>query len=178
MPRKAQPWKVRFWLKIDKNGPVPSYRPELGPCWIWTGTLFPVTGYGGLKINGRMVGAHCLSYKIHKGRIPKGKEIDHLCRVRKCVNPDHLEAVTHKVNTLRGFGPAAVNARKTHCPQGHPLAGYNALILKVRGKVVGRSCRTCRVKRTRKWVSIPKNHRAHLLRCREYYRKRKEVSNG
>lgn len=66
-----------------------------------------------------------LSYELHKGSIPEGLELDHLCRNPRCVNPDHLEAVTHKENVRRGLSPAALNVRKTHCPMGHPLRDGN-----------------------------------------------------
>lgn len=113
-----------------------------GGCWDW---LEPLTdeGYGrlfwppGNQITKRM--AHTVSYELFKGPIPAGMEPDHLCRQRCCVNPEHLEAVTHKVNVHRGIGPTAINAAKTTCPNGHPLSGENL----VPWAKNGRECRTC-----------------------------------
>lgn len=99
--------------------------PYLGPCWLWQGKV-SAGGYGeaGSKFNGTIM-AHRIMYEWVVGPIPEGLVIDHLCRVRLCVNPAHLEAVTEKENILRGTGPTAIRARKTHCKYGHPLAGAN-----------------------------------------------------
>lgn len=81
-------------------------------CWEWTATV-NVNGYGSTQLGGRKgkrVYAHRLSYEAYKGSIPEGLDLDHLCRNRKCVNPDHLEAVSRKINAHRGDGPRA--ARK------------------------------------------------------------------
>lgn len=111
----------RFWAKVDKNGSIPSFRPDLGPCWLWkTGK-----NYGHFYANGRGGVAHRFSYELHKGPIPEGLTVDHLCRVRRCVNPSHLEVVTRKENVLRGFGTSATNARRTHCIHGHELTEAN-----------------------------------------------------
>lgn len=99
-------------------------------CWIWLGPL----NKKGYPQNAR----HRQMYTLHKGPIPKGLELDHLCRVRCCVNPDHLEPVTTKVNILRGEGNAAINARKTHCIHGHSLE--DAYVNKKKGH---RKCREC-----------------------------------
>jgi hypothetical protein len=109
----------RFWAKTDKNGPVPEYRPELGPCWLWTACISK-KGYGQFGRGKRVDIAHRVSYELEYGPIPDGLGIDHLCRVRHCVRPSHLEAVTSRVNSLRGFSPPARNARVTQCPSGHP----------------------------------------------------------
>ncbi len=108
------------------------------PCWIWLGARGG-HGYGRFKIDGRMVQAHRFSYRMWIGLIPKGLEIDHLCRNPPCVNPDHIEAVSHKENVRRGRAGANW-AAKTHCPKGHPLSGDN-LYVDPRGK---RCCRLCR----------------------------------
>jgi HNH endonuclease len=106
-------------------------------CWLWTGTTSH-GGYGSFRMDGRQQGAHRVAYVLFRGPIPDGLTIDHLCRVPGCVNPDHLEAVTMRENTLRGVSKVAQQARKTHCLRGHPLSGDN---LWVRGGK--RFCRTC-----------------------------------
>ena len=104
-------------------------------CWLWTGRI-DRGGYGRYGENGG--GAHRTSYEWFVGPIPDGLHIDHLCRVRRCVNPDHLEPVTCRENLMRGEGIAVKNARKTHCKYGHPFtpeSTYNE-----RGH---RMCREC-----------------------------------
>jgi len=92
----------RFWRKVDKNGPIPSHRPELGPCWLWTAGK-DEAGYGKFGIGRRMKNkyAHRLSYEWNRVAIPSDKEIDHLCKNKSCVNPAHLEAVRHQTNLAR-----------------------------------------------------------------------------
>jgi hypothetical protein len=94
----------RFWEKVNKNGPIPPDRPDLGPCWIWHGAI--TRGYGtfriGKEVNGTAL-AHRLSYQWLVGPLPDGLELDHLCFVRCCVNPAHLEPVTHSINLERGM---------------------------------------------------------------------------
>ena len=97
-----------------------SPEPNTG-CWLWTGVLRN-TGYGELSFQKKKLLAHRASYEIFIGPIPDGLCLDHLCRQRSCINPDHLEAVSMRTNLLRGVGVGAVNAVKTHCPKGHPLA--------------------------------------------------------
>jgi hypothetical protein len=130
------PLTERFWAKVDKNGQIPVSRPDLGPCWQWTARL--TGGYGRLWCDGKQLLAHTLSYRMLRGEIPNGMDIDHLCRNRGCVNPDHMEPVTERENTLRGIGPSAQNATKTHCKRGHPLDETNT-------KVINRHrvCKTC-----------------------------------
>ena len=124
----AQPLNQRFWRHVNKHGPVPAHRPEIGACWLWVGATFD-SGYGRTcvaesgKIRNKR--AHRLAYEWEYGPIPKGLEPDHLCRVRPCVRPSHQEPVTQKENLLRGESPAAANARKTHCAHGHPFDEHN-----------------------------------------------------
>lgn len=89
---------------------------------------------------GRNWAAHRVSYLWGKGEIPTGLDLDHLCRNRACVNPDHLEAVSRSVNLLRGKTIPAKHASKTHCPQNHEYSTENTYI----GANGSRQCRTCR----------------------------------
>jgi hypothetical protein len=115
-------------------------------CWLWTASLTG-PGYGQFKVHGRLVLAHRFAYELVHGPIPADRELDHLCRVRRCVNPTHLEPVTTRENLLRGQSFAAINARKTHCPAGHPYAGANVW----RESTGARKCRTCKQARQRAW---------------------------
>jgi hypothetical protein len=88
-------------------GPVPMnpltrYIIDDKGCWIWKGST-TATGYGGIKWNGKSTVAHRVVYSLIKGEIPEGLFLDHLCNVKKCVNPDHLEPVTHRENIQRAW---------------------------------------------------------------------------
>jgi hypothetical protein len=112
-------------------------------CWHWTGRVAR-DGYGFLHVGGgRYVLAHRWSYEHHVGPIPEGLTIDHLCRVRHCVNPEHLEPVTQRVNNLRSESEPAKNARKTHCKRGHEFTPENTY----RHRDGRRECGTCKVLR-------------------------------
>ena len=88
--------------------------------------------------------AHVFAYKLLVGVVPGGLELDHLCRVPACVNPAHLEPVTHAENLMRSpVAPTAINARKTHCPQGHPYVAGNTYY-RANGH---RHCKTCTLER-------------------------------
>lgn len=105
------------------------------PCLPWAGPL-DAYGYGRAP---KSVKAHRMAYVAAFGAIPHGMELDHLCRNRACVNPDHLEPVTHRVNVLRGTSPTAINAAKVSCVRGHP---YDAMNTRV-GPDGKRYCRAC-----------------------------------
>ncbi len=84
----------RFWAKVNKNGSVPEHVPELGPCWLWTASIARAEGYGRFGVrHGEMIGAHRYSYLLAHGSIPEGYEVHHRCHRRRCVRPDHLEAL-------------------------------------------------------------------------------------
>jgi hypothetical protein len=138
----AVPESIRFWAKVEK-GPVPEYRPDLGPCWLWTGCNSggkDKTGYGQFWPTPYVpIGAHRWAYTKLAGLIPPGLDLDHLCRVPRCVNPGHLEPVTRQINLQRGIG----NAGKLCCIQGHPFDYVN-----VKGY---RVCRRCKATRKEAW---------------------------
>lgn len=122
---------------------------HLTGCWIWLLVRNP-EGYGLFRVNGKTVLAHRFSYEQKHGPIPDGLQSDHLCRVRSCVNPDHIEPVTPKVNTNRGVNH---NKEKTHCLRGHVLSGKN-LYIRPDGD---RECKAC-----------------HLMHCENYRLKKRE----
>jgi hypothetical protein len=144
---------ARFWKKVDKNGPVLPLRPELGPCWLHQGTPENATGYVRCEINRVRDYVHRFVYRVLVEPIPDGKEIDHQCHNadpscpsdasclhRRCANPDHLEAVTHRENMYRSPNNLAVKNRlKTHCPKGHPYDEANTQVT----PHGGRACRAC-----------------------------------
>jgi len=111
-------------------------------CWVWMGAV-KENGYARhyARLNDeprKNWHVHRLTYTLVRGPIPDGCEIDHLCRVRCCVNPAHLEAVPHRINLLRGDGISAKCARKVECLRGHPFTGHNLM-----KKRKGRGCRAC-----------------------------------
>lgn len=113
-------------------------------CWVWNGYV-NVYGYGEARFKDfgyKLVKAHRLSHLLFKGEIPEGLCIDHLCRNKVCVNPNHLEAVTLDENKRRGYSPPAINSRKTHCPYGHIYQGDN-LVTYIRNGNTIRYCKKC-----------------------------------
>lgn len=115
-----------------------SYVTKGPSCWVWVGTLGG-NGYGKVYFNGKPRWAHRVVYELHGNKIPHGLELDHLCRNPLCVNPSHLEPVTHRENMMRAPHTARhIHAAKTHCPSGHPYSPENTTVY--RGM---RYCRIC-----------------------------------
>lgn len=110
-------------------------------CWIWTGATNSAD-YGIMRVKNKLTLVHRLSHEFFKGEILNGLTIDHLCRVRKCINPSHLEAVTNKENILRGIGITAQESKQTHCKRGHKFTPKNTAVR--RGKRCCRKCETIR----------------------------------
>lgn len=112
--------------------------PNTG-CHLWIGYVRP-NGYGEVTgAKGQSRYAHRVAYEAFIGPIPAGMDIDHKCRVLSCINTDHLEAVTHRENVLRGVAPSAQHALATHCPRGHAYSGQNLYVWKG-----ARQCRICK----------------------------------
>ena len=123
------PLPDRFWRHVHKTA----------LCWEWTGAK--TKGYGVMGVDRTTVRAHRVSWQIHRGRIPAGLVMDHLCRNPSCVNPDHLEPVTQQENLRRGVGPTGQHFRATCCPRGHVYDEANTYYAPKTGY---RTCRACR----------------------------------
>ncbi len=146
---------TNFW----KHVAVPA-QPSC--CWEWTASKH--RGYGQFNISGRIFRAHRVALAILVEDPPQNREIDHLCRNRACVNPDHLRPATRRENQLAGYGPSAHSPRTNTCKQGHALTPDNII---TKPSVKGaRLCRTCDTARHRK------SYR------KTYQPKRKEVSHA
>lgn len=118
----------KFWASVDASG----------DCWEWTGGC-DTQGYGRFYFSpGHYDLSHRHAWVVLVGPIPAGMQLDHLCRNRRCVNPDHLEPVTRRVNILRGYSPVAIRARQTECIRGHEFTPENTRI-----KNGYRNCRAC-----------------------------------
>lgn len=115
LPRTATP-EERFWIKVDKNGPTPTEHPELGPCWLWTSAVMN-NGYGRFD--------KILAHHFLVGKPAEGHEWDHLCYVRHCIRPEHLEHVTRAENRARQRAHGLRANSKPACVNGHPFDEQN-----------------------------------------------------
>ncbi|MBY4212883.1 HNH endonuclease [Rhodococcus fascians] len=150
--------QVHNW-EIPEVGRFESFinRGGINGCWEWTGSLTGQSkrdpnsgGYGKFKTRDqRTVLSHRYSYELYVGLIGEGLTLDHLCRNRACCNPEHLEPVTQKVNSLRGESVGAINARKTHCIHGHEFTEENTRVYYHLG-AAHRACKTCTKVRKRR----------------------------
>ncbi len=150
MPVTPRDPEERFWEKV---GP-----PTAAGCLPWEGATTP-KGYGRFWFGGRTAMAHRFAYELIHGPVPEGLVIDHLCRVRHCVNAEHLEAVTPRENVVRGDSPALMRAFRSGlsaCQQGHEFTTENTRI----GTGGRRVCRTCERAYQRVWKRAKRKSRA------------------
>lgn len=149
----------RFWAQVDKTE----------SCWLWRGEV-DKAGYGrfgGGRVAGQKVSrsAHRFAYTEIVGPVPEGLQLDHLCRVRRCVNPSHLEPVTCRENVRRSEAPTAIVARSPHCPRGHEFTPENSVLRGGR-----RRCRRCENEAKRRRYLA--NRAAFQEKAREYQRQK------
>ncbi|MGW0134854.1 HNH endonuclease [Streptomyces sp. NPDC003299] len=128
----------RFNAFVDTNGPIPLIRGVHGRCHVWTRAT-NAKGYGRFWADGRNRLAHVYAYEQAHGPVPAGHDVDHRCRNRRCVNPAHLRALTHRDNILASANHVAYRAAQTHCHRGHPFDDANTR----RRKNGTRACRAC-----------------------------------
>lgn len=144
-----------MWAYVDKNGPIPAHRPDLGSCWLWTRCLSRA-GYGQIRLHGATQYTHRWAYTQLVGPIPEGLELDHLCRNFACMNPSHLEAVTHKENMVRA-------QQKIVCCRGHTYDQANTWM----SRYGHRQCKACNRERHLRYYRegrYPRRSRAQARR--------------
>ena len=126
--------KARFWSHVKVR--------KVGECWLWEGK--PSShGYGTITIKGRSTYAHVVSFVIFNSSIRENLVVDHICRIKNCVNPHHLRAVTHRTNSLENSDSiAAINFRKTHCKHGHEFNGETSSV-RITKYGISRTCKVC-----------------------------------
>ena len=143
-------WEIEYLGEGRKIDPTKRWSAEdrghTTPCWIWQGPI-DRTGYGRVSPH---QGAHRVVYEALIGPIPAGLQIDHLCRVRCCVNPEHMEPVTSAENTRRGIWPSSL---KTHCVNGHEYTPENTYIRPSHKRSGKRGCRRCNAEASRAYAA-------------------------
>lgn len=164
--RQGDPYKLKTKSQLDRF--INRFKAT-DSCWLWMKTKF-TSGYGRFKANGKDGVAHRFSYINFKGPILPGLELDHLCRNRACVNPAHLEPVTHRENEIRGNTVISANFYKTHCVNGHELKGVNVFI-RSNGN---RRCQRCEYDRQKIYRNTDSYRKIHA----EYERKRRLIKKG
>jgi hypothetical protein len=150
--------RIKRGIEIDSNT----------GCWNWQGDKTS-NGYGRVRINGRKILTHVLSYQLKHGPMPEGKELHHRCENRACCNPNHVEPVTRLEHclSLSRRSPAFINARKTHCKRGHEFTAENTWL----AKDGERGCRQCMRAQRKRWHemhpgpgrAIGERHHRHKL---------------
>ena len=145
--------RIRAKIVVDASG-----------CWLWTASK-DRKGYGQYRLNGKNRKAHVVVYRELVGSVPAGLQLDHLCRVRHCVNPAHLEPVTCAENIRRG---ESGNRKKTHCPKGHEYTPDNTYVHNNK-----RQCKTCAASRPR--VVTPER-RAERLEYMRAWRQKQQAA--
>lgn len=148
---RRQPVLPRFLAKVEKTE----------TCWLWTAWI-ERNGYGRFWLDGRQHGAHRVAYELYVGPIPAGFEIDHLCRVKHCVNPGHLEAVTAAENVRRmAVVRTPYQSLMGACRNGHPYDRENTIVTPS-----GRACATC--KRDASRAHYERNRELTIERARQW----------
>jgi hypothetical protein len=131
---------------VNKPTDMWKFVNKTDSCWVWTGSKSR-QGYGQFTVNYKNWRVHRLSYWLKNGNLPDILVLDHLCRNKLCVNPDHLELVTNKENVMRGIGVTAKNARKTHCKRGHRFTPQT-IYVPPKWQTI-RACKLCRAETQR-----------------------------
>lgn len=155
---KHTPLRDRFEAKVARDG---------SGCWLWNGKVSE-KGYGIIQHERRRLYAHRVGFELFVGSVPNGLELDHLCRVRRCVNPAHLEPVPHVENVARGEAGKPQRDR-THCKAGHPYDETNTYT-KPDG---ARGCKECRRAAQRRFQA--RNRERLREQCRQYYHRTKSL---